>query len=297
MYYTVDFKGLGIEGLKISPVAFKAFGIEIMWYGIIIASAMMLCLALASREAKRFKLKADDVTDMFLWVLPLSIVGARLYYVAFSFKEFQGDFLKIINLRTGGLAFYGGVIGGALALWAFALYKKLDWKHLIDFIVVYLPLGQAIGRFGNFFNQEAFGSNTNLPWGMYSENTKAFLESLNPEQFPNIDPLAPVHPTFFYEFLGNMLIFAMLWKVREKANKPLVVFHAYLLSYGVLRFFVEALRTDPLMIAGTSLRISQVLSLLMMLVGSAYLLWAKFKMAPVETISSEEPVVTEEEAE
>lgn len=277
MHYSVDFPGLGIEGLKINPVAFKVFGLEVMWYGVVIAFAMMLCLTLATREAKRFSLQQDDVTDLFLWILPFSMIGARLYYVLFSFQDFKGDLLKIFNLRTGGLAFYGGVLGGLFALWTFTLYKKMKISQWVDFLVVYLPLGQAIGRFGNFFNQEAFGSNTRLPWGMYSAQTKSFLERLDPKIFPNIDPNAPVHPTFFYEFLGNIILFFVLWKIRKQRPQSWVVFSAYLIGYGLLRFVVEGLRTDPLMFPYTSLRVSQVLSLVMILGGIFYLLYLQLK--------------------
>lgn len=271
MTHYVDFPQLQIYDLPISPVAFRIGSFEIMWYGIIIAFAMFLCLQLASLHAEKYGLSKEDVSDYFLVVLPSSIVGARLYYVLFALDEFQGDFLKIFNLRTGGLAFYGGVLGGALALVLCSLYKKKSLAQVLDFFVVYLPLGQAIGRWGNFFNQEAFGGNTTLPWGMYSESTRAFLEQVDKTLFPNVDASLPVHPTFFYEFLGNMLLFALLLYARKnKERKDFTLVALYFLGYGILRFFVEGLRTDPLLLMGSSFRVSQVLSFLMFLFALVY---------------------------
>jgi phosphatidylglycerol:prolipoprotein diacylglycerol transferase len=158
-------------------------------------------------------------------------------------------------LREGGLAFYGGVIGGVLALVIASRLKKIRLLDLLDFLAVYVPLGQAIGRWGNFFNQEAFGTNTTLPWGMISSQTTAYLLHV-----PGTDPYTPVHPTFFYEFAANLVIFFLLQRIRRSRRFPGQVMLWYFLTYGVVRFFVEGIRTDSLYLGGTGLRVSQVLS-------------------------------------
>lgn len=272
--FHVHFPGLGIEDLTVSRQAFTILGFAIYWYGLIMTAAVLLTLFLARKAGPRFGLCGDDVLDTYLMMLPLGIVGARLYYVLFSWEQFKRNWLSIVDLRQGGLAFYGGVIGGALGFYLVSLYKKKRFCNWLDFFVVYLPLGQAIGRWGNFVNQEAFGTNTSLPWGMISEGTVSYLKAL---QDPSLDPLKPVHPTFLYEFLGNMLIFAILLYVRRQARFHLETTAWYFMLYGTLRFFVESVRTDALFIGHTGLRVSMVLSFLMFICALTYLLWLYFK--------------------
>lgn len=272
MPYHVSFPGLGIENLKINPEAFNIASFSVKWYGIIIMLGIMLCFFLAIRQAPRFGIKEDNIVDLTLVAYPLAFLGARLYYVGFAWHEFKNNPLSILNFRTGGLGFYGGVIGAILSIYIVARWKKLDLAKFLDFLIVYLPLGQAIGRWANFFNQEAFGNNTTLPWGMISEGTREFLAGLDKNLFPNIDPNLPVHPTFFYEFVGNMIIFAFLLYYRSRAKKAYQTIAAYFVGYGSIRFIVENLRTDPLMIAGTNIRISVLVSLIMVIGGLAYLI-------------------------
>jgi phosphatidylglycerol:prolipoprotein diacylglycerol transferase len=263
---SVNFPGLGIENLPVSRVAFEIFNTPVYWYGLLIALSIVLSLLLAMRHADHYGLKADDVMDVFIVLIPMMIVFARLYYVVFEWDYYSQDLRRIINTREGGLAFYGGVIGGILAIAIVTRFKKINLAHFLDFIVVYVPLAQAIGRWGNFFNQEAFGTNTDLPWGMFSAQTMTYLLAV-----PGTDPFRPVHPTFLYEFIANLLIFAWLIHVRRHRRFPLQVLLHYLLGYGLVRFFVEGIRTDALMIADTGIRASQVLSAAMV-VGSVVLL-------------------------
>lgn len=259
--FLVSFPGMGIHDLPVSRVAFSVFGFSVYWYGLLIALSILICLALASKQASRCQLKSDDILDTFILIIPMMIVFARAYYVIFEWSYYSNDWRRIIDINHGGLAFYGGVIGGALAILIITRIKKIPFSRLIDFLAVYVPLGQAIGRWGNFFNQEAFGTNTSLPWGMYSNQTAAYLRSLG----AGYDPSSPVHPTFMYEFLGNMLIFAILLLLRRKNKTPFRLTFYYLLLYGLLRFFVERIRTDPLYIPGSDLRISVVVSALMVI--------------------------------
>lgn len=262
--FLVDFPGLGIYDLPVNREAFKLFNtLPVYWYGLLIAVAIILGLFLSMRQAGKFNLTADDIMDTFILMIPLMIIGARIYYVIFQWDYYKDDLTLIFNTRHGGLAFYGGVIGGILAMLIITRLKKKPASAILDFLVVYVPLGQAIGRWGNFFNQEAFGTNTNLPWGMYSNGTENYLSTLG----SGFDATAPVHPTFLYEFIANLIIFAILLKIRKRNRTPYVTTLAYLAMYGFVRFFVEGIRTDALMIPGTSLRISMVLSALMV-VGS-----------------------------
>lgn len=271
--FIVNFPGLGINNLEINRIVFQfnLFGreISIYWYGLLIALAFLLSMILALKQAKKHGLKADDIVDFFLILIPFAIVGARLYYVAFEWSEFSSDWLKIIDLRSGGLAFYGGVIGAIIGIWLMAMYKRIRLSKIVDFLAPYLPLGHAIGRWGNFFNQEAFGTNTDLPWGMISNGTSNYLSRINPDQsnpLAGLDPSLPVHPTFLYEFAANILIFVILLVVRRRSKQPMTTVASYFLLYGIVRFFVEGIRTDSLY-AAEGIRISQLLSAAMVVFG------------------------------
>lgn len=264
--FTVSFPGLGINEFVIDRVAFAPFGVEVYWYGLLIAFAVILSLLLAYRSAPRFGVKPDYVLDTIIAIVPAMIIFARIYYVIFQLDEFKGRPWSIFNLRTGGLGFYGGVIGGLLAIIIIARIRKTPLHRMVDLLVVYVPLGQGIGRWGNFFNQEAFGYNTTLPWGMYSDGTHAYLAHTGIG-----DPNLPVHPTFLYEFLANMLIFVVLIFIRKKSKRPYTTTAAYFALYGLVRFFVESLRTDSLYIPGTGLRVSMVLSAVMVITGVLFI--------------------------
>lgn len=279
--FNVSFPGLGIHDIPVNREAFNIMGFSIYWYGIIAAAAMMLSMYLALRRAHKFGFEKDGLLDYFIFLIPGVLIGARLYYVCFSWSAFKDNLWSILDTRTGGMAFYGGVIGGCMALCAVALYKRQSLWRLLDFLAPYLALGQGIGRFANFFNQEAFGTNTTLPWGMISNGTRAYLQGV---RHLHVDPQLPVHPTFFYEFSGNMLIFGILIYLQKRLLKQDykragLVTAAYCLLYGCLRFFVEGLRTDSLYIGDTSLRVSQVLSLIMMIAAVFYILFYLYKRA------------------
>jgi len=262
--FHVGFPGLGIDSITVNRVAFSLFGIvDVYWYGVLISLAVVSSLILAYRSAERFGVKPDYVLDTVIAIVPCMIVFARLYYVVFALDEFEGRWLSIFNLRTGGLAFYGGVIGGLIAIIATSKFRKVPVSRMMDLLVVYLPLAQGIGRWGNFFNQEAFGSNTSLPWGMISEGTKQYLSSIG-----GFDPNMPVHPTFLYEFIANILIFVLLYFVRAKSKRPFETVTVYFMTYGFVRFFTESLRTDSLYIGSTNIRVSMVLSAAMVIVAT-----------------------------
>ncbi|NLM18943.1 MAG: prolipoprotein diacylglyceryl transferase [Clostridiaceae bacterium] len=269
----VSFPGLGIYSLPIDRVAFSFnLGdqkINIYWYGLIIAAAFLVCFLLAVKQAPKYGIKSDHIVDTALLIMILAIIGARLYYVIFSWDEFSDDLMRIFQTRHGGLAFYGGLIGGIIALVIITKRKKINLIHLADFLAVYVPLGHAIGRWGNFFNQEAFGTNTDLPWGMYSEQTYQYLSQYGDKYAP----LSPVHPTFLYESIANILIFIILYQIRKNSKKRGETLAWYFILYGIVRFGIEGLRTDSLFIGNTTIRASQALSLLFVILGVIVLVY------------------------
>lgn len=276
--YTVEFPGLGGLKLDINPVAFTVFGRPILWYGILISLAFFVAVYLASRQSKAFGISQDDFLDMILFAGPIGIIGARIYYVIFSWDYYKDDWLGVFKIWEGGLAVYGGIIAGVITAYIFTRVKKLNTWKFFDFAVVYIPLAQAIGRWGNFFNQEAFGTNTTLPWGMTSQGTVSYLQGLVDKGI-NVDPFKPVHPTFLYESIWNLIIFFILMNRRKHKKADGEVFLLYLALYGLGRFFIEGLRTDSLMLG--NLRVSQLLSALFLVAAVALIVVLRQKAAKI----------------
>lgn len=260
----IEFPNLWGLNFNIDRVAFNVFDVDIFWYGIIIAIAFMTAILLAMKDSRKLGFDSEMVVDLAIIVIPVAIIFARLFYVFSKWSEFKDNPIDIFNTRLGGLAIYGGVIGAIITVYLFAKFKKINVLRLCDFGAVYLVLGQAIGRWGNFVNQEAFGSNTDLPWGMTGDTIRYYLMELSLDQDMldklgvTIDPSRPVHPTFLYESLICLgIFFFLLWYRRRKKFEG-EVFFMYMALYGTGRFFIEGLRLDSLMIG--SLRISQVLA-------------------------------------
>ncbi len=284
----VSFPGLGIHDLPVDRIAFYIGSLPVYWYGICIIVGFALCILLAMRHSRSYGLTPDDIIDYTLVVIPAAIIGARLYYVAFSWEQYKDNLLAIFDIRNGGLAVLGGVLLSILAVYIMARIKKQRVMPVFDFLIVYIPLGQAIGRWGNFFNQEAFGTNTTLPWGMISAETSAYIKAYA----PGLDPNLPVHPTFLYESLACFLIFGILLAARKRAKVPLTAVALYFILYGIARFFIEGLRTDSLFIGNSGLRISQVLSAVLVVGGFiiiALCRYLKLEMKPVKDISPVSP--------
>lgn len=295
----ISFPKLGWN-FKISNVAVTLFGIDLYWYGILIAGAVALCLILSMKQCRKYGLTPDLLTDFCLLSIPMAFIGARLYYVICEWDNYyvKGSFSKtfdaVINVRGGGLAIYGGVLGAFLAVLIMGKIRKIPISTVLDFAIVYIPLGQAIGRWGNFFNQEAFGSTTDLPWGMTSNAISKYLA----ENCPKLDPTLPVHPTFFYESVATLLIFVLLMIIRKKSKRAWTTLSCYCIFYGIVRFFVEGLRTDSLYIAHTNLRTSQVLSLILVVFGLVLISLARMydwekKPIPERFIKADEAMLRE----
>ena len=227
------------------PVAFYIFGIPIRWYGILIAVGMALGTILAVYRARKKGVSENLILDMLLIAIPLAIIGARIYYVIFNWEYYNADILSMLNIREGGLAIHGGIIGGILTGYFYCKRHNISFWKMSDICVPSIALGQSIGRWGNFINQEAYGIPTDLPWGIIISGVK-------------------VHPTFLYESIWNMIIFVFLiaYDRRKEFEGELLFFYAVL--YSAARFFIEGLRVDSLMIG--KFRAAQIMSLLIILI-------------------------------
>ena len=262
MTETVSFPGLGLS-FEISRVAFSIGGYPIYWYGITFASGFLLGMLYFHLRSRKLGVHPYDGLDVLLWAVIGGMIGARAYYVIFRWDLYRDDLIKIFAFREGGIAMYGGVIGSILAGFIAARVKKAPFLPILDGGLTGLLLAQAVGRWGNFFNCEAFGSNTALPWGMTSGTISRYLfnmaDTLAQRGIP-VEPTAPVHPTFFSEFAWNLLGFLLLAFVltpRRKYDGQVSL--GYMAWYGLGRFFIEGLRTDSLMLG--SFRVSQLLAL------------------------------------
>ena len=234
-----------------NPIAFTIAGIDIRWYGILIGVAFLLAIYISYLRAPKFSIVQDDILDLTIFLIPCSIIGARAYYVIFSYDNYRGNFIQMLNLRAGGLAIHGGIIAGVIVSYIVAKRKKIKFSNLADLIMPQVALAQAIGRWGNFFNSEAHGGPTNLPWAITVYGEK-------------------VHPTFLYESMWCFFIFILLIFLsnRIKFNGQIALLYAMLYSFE--RFWVEGLRTDSLMIG--QFRQAQVLSLVVFILAlSAYI--------------------------
>ncbi len=275
----VQFPGLGLE-FEISRVAFTLFGIPIYWYGVLIGLGVFLAIAFALWQGPKFGLDADRMIDVIAVGLVSGVVGARLYFVLFISTIEYHTFWGLVNLRDGGLAIYGGIIFGFLGALAACKWRKVPVLPMFDLVAMGFLIGQALGRWGNFTNQEAFGSNTTLPWGMMSPATTAYLmgqQASLAQAGIVVDPLLPVHPTFLYESLWCALGFLLLlaYKKHRRFNGEIALF--YVMWYGLGRFFIEGLRTDSLMFMG--LRVSQVVAAVSVLAALCVWLAARMRTA------------------
>jgi prolipoprotein diacylglyceryl transferase len=240
-----------------NPVAFTIFGVDIMWYGVLISTGVLLGVVFALRECKRIGFKEDNLLDFLLYAIPAAIVGARAYYVIFSWDFYSKNPDQIINIRNGGLAIHGALIAGVIVGILFCKIRKIKVLELLDIVMPSVALGQAIGRWGNFINQEAHGGPTDLPWGIIVNGQK-------------------VHPTFLYESVIDFFIFLFLiWFRKNKKTTDGQVLGLYLILYSAGRFLVEGLRTDSLMFLG--MRVAQLISLGSILLGVLLLVYLKKK--------------------
>jgi phosphatidylglycerol:prolipoprotein diacylglycerol transferase len=247
---------------RMSPIIFQIGPVSIRWYGVLIMAGVILGLVLAGREAKRQDVSIELIYDLFFYMILSAVLGARLYYVIFSWDLYRNNIQEVFAFWHGGLAIHGAVLGGVISAVIYARLKRLSFWLLADICAPSLILGQAIGRWGNFFNQEAFGRPTDLPWGIFIDEAHRPVQYMQQTHF---------HPTFLYESLWNFSVFFfLLWVRRKRGIIRGDVFLVYLMLYSFGRFWIEGLRTDSLMFEG--FRIAQVVSLLLIMFASIALI-------------------------
>lgn len=264
MGYDLRFVHLGIT-IQHLQNHITIFGFSIAFYGIIIGIGMLLGITLAARDAERRGIGEDTVYDFALLGIVCGVIGARLYYVFFRWDNYRGNLLEILNLRAGGLAIYGGVIGGILSLMVYCKRKKQNFLNLADSSILGVLVGQILGRWGNFFNAEAFGRYTDSLFAMQLRRdivnpimiNSALLQHL--VRVNGVDYIQ-VHPTFLYESVWNLCLLLFLLWYRPKKRFTGEMFFLYLGGYGLGRVWIEGLRTDSLLLPGTGIAVSQALA-------------------------------------
>ena len=244
----IKFPGLNLN-LEISKTAFSIGNINIYWYAILMVSAFIIALIILKIKDGKFGIKFSDIFDLSIYVIPISIISARIYYILFNLEYYIHNPYNIFDLRSGGLAIYGGIIGALITCYIFCKKRKINLLDLIDYVVPVLALGQAIGRWGNFINVEAYGEVTNLPWRMGIIEAGEYIE---------------VHPTFLYESLVTFTLFIVLILMSNKRKFKGQIVLIYLIVYSFARMIIEGLRTDSLMLG--NMRVSQVLSLIIFVI-------------------------------
>lgn len=261
----IRFPNLGIE-LEVVGRFIRVFGFPIAYYGIIITFGMIIGYFMVEWTAKRTNQDKEVYLDFALYAIIFSVIGARLYYVIFAWDKFKDNLIQILNLRAGGLAIYGGIIAGTLTAVVYCYLKKIHFSLLADTACIGLITGQIIGRWGNFFNREAFGGYTNNLFAMQLKKSQVYATDITQELFNHIVTIdnieyIQVHPTFLYESIWNLgVLFILILSTKHKKFDG-QIFLLYLIGYGLGRFWIESLRTDQLLLWGTNFAVSQYLSL------------------------------------
>ena len=238
-------------------IAFSIFGIDVMWYGTLIGIGFILAIMISYYRASKFNIDPDFILTLTIWIIPCALIGARAYYVLFNWERYAGDFSAIINVRAGGLAVHGGLILCFIVGYMLCKYYKEKFLDVADLVAPVIALAQSIGRWGNFFNEEAHGYATDLPWAQIINGVG-------------------YHPTFLYESIWCFLLFIFLmWFSNNKRAFSGQIICLYAILYSVERFFVESFRTDSLMVG--PLRQAQVISIVIIIVCVALYIFLKKK--------------------
>ena len=286
MHYNINFPHLGIH-LEHVGKSITVFGFEIAFYGIIIGCAILIGFLIATSEAKRTRQNPEDYLDMGIIGVVCGIAGARLYYVVFSWDMYKDNLLNILNLREGGLGIYGGVIAAVITVIICAKVKRLNAPQIFDTVALAILNGQMLGRWGNFFNREAFGEYTDSLFAMQlpldavrnsdvTETMRANMQVVDGVSY------IQVHPTFLYESVWCLILFILLFLYRKHKKYEGELFLLYLFGYGLGRVWIEGLRTDQLLIPGIGFPVSQLLAWLIVVVTGGLLiyLWRNHKRMP-----------------
>ena len=277
----IYFPHLGIH-LEHVGKNFSIFGFTIAYYGVVIVIGMLIAMALIMYTAKRFGENPDNYYDVSLLAILIGIVGARAYYVFFAWDMYKDNLKEIFNIRNGGLAIYGGIIFGLITVLLYCHVKKKKFLHMADFLILGVVFGQIMGRWGNFFNREAFGEYTDGLFAMQLPVSAVRSNEITQTMWDHVQTIGDVQfiqvsPTFLYESLWNLALLMILLYITYHKKFDGQVFCTYLMGYGLGRVWIEALRTDQLLLPGTTIAVSQLLSAVVAIGSFAWLARQHFK--------------------
>ena len=250
------FLGYTMAGFPIVSQSFKVGFLTVRYYSLFFVAGVVIAYFIAKAKALKKGISETVFDEMIFWTVLFGFISARIYYVLFYFDQYTSNLSEIFKVWHGGLAIYGGLIGGVITLYFLSKKHNVNFFSLTDVIVLGLPLAQAIGRLGNYFNYEAFGKPTDLPWKMFVP------ANFRPDGFQSSSFF---HPTFAYEIVSNLLVFLVLWRISKKTNNPGILTGAYLILYSIGRFFIESIRLDSAFIG--IFRVDQLVALLLIFAG------------------------------
>lgn len=281
MDMSIRFPHLGIYLPNIGKTI-SVFGVDIAYYGITIAIAMIVGISIALHEAKRTGQNQDTYLDLLMLTMLTSVVGARIYYVIFSWSNYKDNLGEILNIRNGGLAIYGGIIAGVITVFVYSKITKMKFLQIADTVCMGLAAGQIIGRWGNFFNREAFGEYTNNLLAMQLPVSAVRKNEITSAMWNHVVTIGgveyiQVHPTFLYEGLWNFMVLLFLFWFRKRKKFEGELFFCYLAGYGAGRFWIESLRTDQLLLPGIHVPVSQMLSAVLVIVSLSVIICKRTK--------------------
>ena len=281
MDMSIRFPHLGIYLPNVGKTI-SVFGFDIAYYGITIAIAMIVGISIALHEAKRTGQNQDTYLDLLMLTMLTSVVGARIYYVIFSWDNYKDNLGEILNIRNGGLAIYGGIIAGAITVFIYSKITKMKFLQIADTVCMGLAAGQIIGRWGNFFNREAFGESTNNLLAMQLPVSAVRKNEITSAMWNHVVTIGgveyiQVHPTFLYEGLWSFMVLLFLFWFRKRKKFEGELFFCYLAGYGAGRFWIESLRTDQLLLPGIHVPVSQMLSAVLVVVSLSVIICKRRK--------------------
>lgn len=281
MDMSIRFPHLGIYLPNVGKTI-SVFGFDIAYYGITIAIAMIVGISIALHEAKRTGQNQDTYLDLLMLTMLTSVVGARIYYVIFSWDNYKDNLGEILNIRNGGLAIYGGIIAGAITVFIYSKTTKMKFLQIADTVCMGLAAGQIIGRWGNFFNREAFGEYTNNLLAMQLPVSAVRKNEITSAMWNHVVTIGgveyiQVHPTFLYEGLWSFMVLLFLFWFRKRKKFEGELFFCYLAGYGAGRFWIESLRTDQLLLPGIHVPVSQMLSAVLVVVSLSVIICKRRK--------------------
>ena len=281
MDMSIRFPHLGIYLPNVGKTI-SVFGFDIAYYGITIAIAMIVGISIALHEAKRTGQNQDTYLDLLMLTMLTSVVGARIYYVIFSWSNYKDNLGEILNIRNGGLAIYGGIIAGVITVFVYSKITKMKFLQIADTVCMGQAAGQIIGRWGNFFNREAFGEYTNNLLAMQLPVSAVRKNEITSAMWNHVVTIGgveyiQVHPTFLYEGLWNLMVLLFLFWFRKRKKFEGELFFCYLAGYGAGRFWIESLRTDQLLLPGIHVPVSQMLSAVLVIVSLSVIICKRRK--------------------